>query len=90
MIGSSFEEDNETITDTAVKSVINWAIRAFENQKTMEKLFSYCGYDIKTSDMYFDRNTNREYEKIALANKMKPMEIKDMGDYILVYFGEVY
>ena len=90
MIGSSFEEDNETITDTAVKSVINWAIRAFENQKTMEKLFSYCGYDIKTSDMYFDRNTNREYEKIALSNNMKPMEIKDMGDYILVYFGEVY
>lgn len=89
-----FNKDHEIdadkrLVDKNVSSSINWALRAFENQEMLKHSFSYYGFDLNIDDSYFDRNTNKEYEKIALENNMKPLEIKDMGDYILVYLGKI-
>ena len=75
--------------ETNVNSVINWALRAFNNQNMMKELLSYYGYELNVTDELFNMNTNAEYERIALQNNMKAMDIKDMGDYILVYFGKI-
>ena len=57
----------------------------------MELLFSYCGYDF---DIYQYSATSYDdfysYYKIAKRENMKPLEIKDMGEYILVYSGPGY
>ena len=82
-------DDHRRFVDKIVSSTINWSLRAFENQEMLKHSFSYYGYDLNIDDSYFDRKTNQEYTKIAMDNNMKPLEIRDMGDYILVYLGEL-
>lgn len=77
------------MVETNVTSVLNWAIKAFNNQDMMKELFSYYGYEINVSEDYFDAEVNKKYEKIALKNGMRSLEVKDMGDYILVYLGKI-
>lgn len=86
-MGNFIESQVEGLVQTNVQSAIDWSIIAFESQDMMKEYFSYYGFDIKTTDMYFDYQTNQKYEKIARDNNMKPLDIKDMGDYILVFFG---
>ena len=83
------DESKEKFVETNVNSCINWAMEAYNNQKTIEIYLSYYGYDVDVNEDFFDINTNIEYETIAERNGMKPLDIKDMGNYILVYFGEI-
>lgn len=83
-------EDKQYI-ETNVNSYTGWAGGAFVNkfnlQEQIRLMFSYCGYDLKFMTVTKDQIDNEEYEKIALANNMQPLEIRDMGNYILVYLG---
>ena len=81
--------DNEhRIFETNVNSVINWSLTAFENDETinqMKSLFSYCGYDLNIKKGY--SKEIQKYTEKAESLHMKPLETRDMGDYILVYLG---
>ena len=71
-----------------VFSVFNWAHYPFYGQTMYKNMLSYYGFDIKVDEeMTYDEV--KEYTKIAEKNNMKTFEIKDMGDYILVYLGPV-
>lgn len=83
------DEKNGEFIDTNVNSCLKWSTKAFGSQSLMKEYFSYYGYDINVSSEEFTAKTNKEYEQIAINNNMKPLSIKDMGDYILVYFGEI-
>lgn len=74
--------------DSNVNPVMNWAKHAFYSQRCMKELFSYCGYDIEVLD-YFDDELDKEYSRIAKEEGLRPFEIRDMGDYILVSIGEI-
>ena len=73
------------------ESVINWANGSqyiFDEKNMLQTLFSYYGYDldvinIKNVDEFYS------YEAIAKENNMSEMQIKNVGDYILVYLGEI-
>ena len=69
-----------------VFSVINWAYYPFYGQTMYKNMLSYYGYDININDhLTYDEVKN--YTRIAEENNMKPLEVRDFGDYILVYFG---
>ena len=72
---------------TNVNSHLNWAFEAFA-QKYLGKLFSYCGYDITILGVS-SAEARESYNRIAFEEGMKPFEIRDMGDYILVCIGEI-
>lgn len=75
------------IYDTNVYPLINWNIRAFGHQKMMQEYLSYYGYEVKVLDdlpWYLYEN----YQYLAKDLNMKPFEIRDLGDYIMVYFGD--
>ena len=53
----------------------------------MQEYLSYYGYDVKTlDDLPWYKYENYLY--MAKDLNMKPYEIRDMGDYIFVYFGD--
>lgn len=76
-----------------VNSVLNWGRKSFDGQVMLKKYFSYYGYDINVLEDWQNKDGKsesaliRKYTDIAESNDMKPLSIKDMGDYILVYFG---
>lgn len=72
-----------TLYDTNINSVLMWNTGAFNSQKLMAEYFSYFGYDITVRD----NNDVYEYKQIAIREGMKPLEILDIGDYLLVYLG---
>ena len=79
--------EDTLIFDTNVYPIINWNIRAFGHQKMMQEYLSYYGYDVKTlDDLPWYKYENYLY--MAKDLNMKPYEIRDMGDYIFVYFGD--
>lgn len=69
-----------------VNSVINWS-NLYYKRRPLADYFSYYGYDILIPEKY--ELEEEEYLKIAHENNMKPYEILDMGDYILIYLGEL-
>jgi hypothetical protein len=74
---------------TNVNSIINWCMVAFDGQSMFKEYFSYCGYNINVIEN-FDEDDEiilNRYEEIAIKENMKPQEIKEFDDYILVYFG---
>ena len=77
---------NIEIYQTNVNSVIDWIKIAFHNQKIFGDLFSYYGFDIN-SDNYITWSIHNRYVQEAVENGMKPLDVKDMGDYILVFLG---
>ena len=87
-IGDYIDELKPDEMQSNINSCINWAVVANNNQNMMKQYMSFCGFDIKVTDQFFDRGVRKQYEEIAKKNGMKPFDIKDMGDYILVYFGE--
>lgn len=71
-----------------VFSVFNWAYYPFYGQTMYKRMLSYYGFDVKVDEeMTYDEV--KKYTMIAENNNMKPFEIKDIGDYILVYLGPV-
>lgn len=89
MIGHNETKYYDEFVKTNVNSILNWNSIAFNSQIMMREYLSYYGYDIKVVEE-IDINRHdwiEKYELIAKENQMKPLEIKDMGSYILVYFG---
>ena len=67
-------------------STLNWAHFPFYGQTMYKNVFSYYGYDINVlSSISYEKV--KEYTKFAEDNGMKTFEIRDFGDYILVYLG---
>jgi hypothetical protein len=71
-----------------VNSVLDWNEWAFGNQDMMKELFSYCGYDIEVMESYSSESYQEICEKAVQMN-MRPFEIEDMGEYILVCLGQL-
>ena len=56
----------------------------------LKNYMSYYGFDITVLEDLSDEEEKKlkgYYELIAKEEGMKPLEIKDMGDYIMVYLG---
>ena len=56
----------------------------------MQRYLSYYGFDINVLSDLSDEEEDKlkgYYELIAKEEEMKPFDIKDMGDYILVDLG---
>lgn len=75
--------DINTVYETDIMSVLLWNSAAYYSQTMMGKYFSYYGYDIQT----WSSNDIYPYKLIAIEGGMKPGEIRDMGDYLLVFLG---
>ena len=78
--------------EQTIVPVINWSnLSNTGDINMMEKLFAYCGYDF---DIYSYSKTSFDdfytYWDIAKKENMRPLETKDMGNYILVYLGPKY
>lgn len=77
--------EDTKIYDTDVNSVINWSV--VDAQNMMADYMSYYGFDIKV----VGRISPENFQRIVLYvinEKMKPLEIRDMGSYLLVFLGE--
>ena len=88
-IRDNLEYKDKKVTNSNHKSLLTWSATAFQRYKqvnVMKKLFSYCGYDLNISRRFNKRETN-DLAKQAKKNGMNPLEIRDMGDYVLVYLG---
>lgn len=82
------ERSKEKYIGTNVNSLLNWSSYAFKSQNMMKEYFSYCGYDIQVMEP-FSWERYEEICKIAYEKKMRPFEIADMGDYLIVCLGEL-
>ena len=86
-MGHNIEYQIEDQTETNVQSILNWGTIAFKNQSMMKEMFSYYGYDIKVLDDPFAEKSIWDYNHEAITNDMKPLEIREFENYILVYLG---
>lgn len=73
---------------TNIKSNLSWSVDAFGSQRMMKAFFSYLGFDIELVDNFSINLYNQNLEKAREYN-MKPYEIRDEGDYLLVFLGIV-
>ncbi len=78
-----WDYDKTRIYDRGVTSVLSWAETAFGDPRMMKEIFSYYGYDITVPEVLSWRSYS-DYVQISLDEGMKPLEIRDMGDYLLV------
>ena len=83
---SGYKEKTHKYVHTNVNSNLTWSVTAFESQIMMEKYFNYCGFDIHTVEKFTEEFYQKNIE-IAKKSEMKPFEIKDMGDYLIVCIG---
>ena len=83
-LGDTIDRQIKHKMETNVLSLINWSMVAYDNQLMMKSLFSYYGYDINVIEENIEIN---EFTRIAKELEMRPLEIRDIGDYILVFFG---
>jgi len=72
---------------TDVNSFYNWARWAFYSQSQFEAYFAYHGYRIHTLEG-IGYNDILYYEDYAHSIGMKPFEILESDDLILVYLGD--
>ena len=75
---------------TNVNSYWNLQMDAFFGQVMLKNYLSYFGFDINVLENLPKEEEDKlkgYYELIAKEEGMKPFDIKDMGDYILVYLG---
>lgn len=73
-----------------INSFFNKQMDAAHGQIMLKEYLSYFGYDINVLENLSEKEEDKlkgYYESIAKKENMKPYEIKDMGDYILVYLG---
>lgn len=71
---------------TNINSHLNWAREAFDSQEMIKECLSYYGYDVRIDEKINDDSIEK-YEKLAANIKMKPFEVREFNDYILVYLG---
>lgn len=73
-----------------INSYFNKQMDAFNGQTLLQRYLSYYGFDINVLSDLTDEQEDKlkgYYENIAKQEGMKPYEVRDMGDYILVYLG---
>lgn len=90
LLGHDLEREYDEFVCTNIDSYFNKQMDAFNGQIMIKKYMSYYGFDLNVLENLSDKEEDKlkgYYEKIAKENNMKPYEIKDMGDYILVYLG---
>lgn len=85
---NEYKEITHKFVHTNVSSNLNWSKGAHGNQNMMKEYFKYCGFDIRTVEEFTEEFYQNNIE-IAKKNEMKPFEIKDMGDYLIVCIGTV-
>lgn len=76
--------------DTNINSYFNTQKDAFDGQIMIKRYLSYYGYDINVLENLSRKEEEKlkgYYEGVAKKENMKPYEVKDMGEYILVYLG---
>ena len=78
--------DNTIIYGSSINSIINWNRGVFIIKDKMKEYFSYYGIDANIQDFTSWREHNT-YVAEAADLGMRPMEIRDLGDHILVYLG---
>lgn len=74
--------------DTNINSNLSWSIRAFDSQNMMMAYFSYFGFDIELIDCFSADLYDQVLDK-AREYGMKPYEIKDEGEYLIVCLGSL-
>lgn len=73
---------------TNIQSYLSWGARAVYvmGQQHVKWFFSYFGYDINVlEDMTYEEK--QAFEKIRDDLEMQPLQIEDIGEYILVNLG---
>lgn len=92
MTGHVEMPQNQEYVLANVNSCINWAMKSFQSQILMKEYLSFFGFDIKVIENVGKGMMDgliTDYTKIAQNANMNPLEIRDMGEYILVYFGPI-
>lgn len=86
----NFENPSEEyrVIQTNVKSNFSWSKKAFGSQRMMKAYFSYLGFDIELVDNFSEDLYDQNLEK-AKSYNMKPYEIRDEGEYLLVCLGDL-
>jgi len=67
-------------------SVINWSVRAFGDQSSMLKLFNHYGFNYRPADFSLYPEA-AHYASTNMAEWPKRDSIMDVGDYVIVNFG---
>ena len=75
------------LVSTNIQSILSWSKKAFSGQTQLQNYFAVCGYDINVIEHFESVDEYFAYEDMARSIGMQPMEIRDIGDCILVYFG---
>lgn len=86
ILPNEYKEKIPKYVHTNVNSLLSWSKKAFENQSMMQEYFKYCGFDVQTVETFTEEFYQKNIE-IAKKSGMKPFEIKDMGDYLIVCIG---
>ena len=90
VIGHQSNRYYDEYVSTNVNSYWNYQMDAFFGQVMLKNYMAYYGFDINVLENLSKEEEDKlkgYYELIAKEEGMKPFEIKDMGDYILVYLG---
>lgn len=75
--------DNIRLYESNINSIMSW--NSLYSQM-MAPYFAYYGYDITMMEN-IDKDLYLQIVLYVLNEEMKPLEIRDMGSYILVYLG---
>ena len=86
ILPSEYKEKTYKYVHTNVNSLFEWSETAFESQSMTKEYFKYCGFDIQTVETFTEEFYLKNVE-IAKKREMKPFEIMDMGDYLIVCIG---
>ena len=90
VIGQHSNRYYDEFVSTNVNSFWNYQLNTYNGQIMLKNYMSYYGFDITVLEDLSDEEEKKlkgYYELIAKEEGMKPLEIKDMGDYIMVYLG---
>lgn len=84
----NFKDPNEKYKaiHTNINSNLSWSVDAFGDQRMIKAYFSYLGFDIELVEGFNTNLYDQNLEKAKDYN-MKPYEIRDEGDYLLVFLG---
>ena len=79
---------NKTVyVQSNVTSAMNWYKEQFDGE-LMDDYFAYYGYDLDVVENISEEDY-LEYLKLAMSLEMKPLQIEDMGSYLLVCVGRL-
>lgn len=74
---------NWKFTENLAESSVTWEAN---EARQIGEFLSFLGYDIVYTDKYYDERM--DIYDYAIKTQMRPLEIRDVGDYIIVFLGE--